>query len=235
MRGDHDDPTTEVEMDRDTVRPRLALSVPLFVFNNAEARTIDAITARIFPADDRSGGGHEAEVVVYIDRALAGYSRHLQNFYRHHLRELDVYCSAHFGGPFVGLSEGVQYEVIEHMDTGDTALGELGPLLLPEPTTRESGRPNAPVTLQIFFNVLWEHTIQGLFCDPAYGGNKNAIGWRAIGFPGAHWSYTTEQRKRGFDATTIPIKTLTDLQQEQPWKSTYGLGDQGEEGNSAAT
>jgi gluconate 2-dehydrogenase gamma chain len=65
--------------------------------------------------------------------------------------------------------------------------------------------------------VIWEHTVQGMFCDPAYGGNRDAIGWRLLGFPGAQWSYSTEQRARGFDATSIPIRTLADLQRERPW------------------
>jgi gluconate 2-dehydrogenase gamma chain len=35
-----------------------------------------------------------------------------------------------------------------------------------------------------------------------------------VGFPGAQWGYTAEQMKPGFDATVIPIKTLSDLRRE---------------------
>jgi gluconate 2-dehydrogenase gamma chain len=53
-----------------------------------------------------------------------------------------------------------------------------------------------------------------MFCDPAYGGNRDGVGWKLIGFPGAQWGYSDEQMKLGFDARTIPIKTLHDLQKE---------------------
>jgi gluconate 2-dehydrogenase gamma chain len=63
------------------------------------------------------------------------------------------------------------------------------------------------------FAVVREHTIEGLFCDPVYGGNRGAVGWRLVGFPGVHWGYTAEQMKEGFDGRAIPIRTLSDLRQ----------------------
>lgn len=65
--------------------------------------------------------------------------------------------------------------------------------------------------LHRLFAVIREHTVEGYFCDPVYGGNRNAVGWRLVGFPGAQWGYTAEQMKPGFDASAIPIKTLSDL------------------------
>jgi gluconate 2-dehydrogenase gamma chain len=50
-----------------------------------------------------------------------------------------------------------------------------------------------------------------MFCDPAYGGNRDGAGWRLVGFPGAQWGYRVEQMRRGFDATEIPLSTLADL------------------------
>jgi gluconate 2-dehydrogenase gamma chain len=62
--------------------------------------------------------------------------------------------------------------------------------------------------------VLREHTVEGYFCDPVYGGNRDAVGWKLVGFPGAHWGYTAEQMASGFDGRSIPIKTLSDLRRE---------------------
>jgi gluconate 2-dehydrogenase gamma chain len=193
------------------------LSVPLFVLNETEALTVDAIASRIFPTEDQGGGAHEAEVVVYIDRTLEGHSRHLQALYRDGLRQLDDYCSSRFGDPFAGLSEGVQDDVLRQLDSRTAAFGELGR------DAEDSGAQRReegalPSTLRTFFDVIWEHTVQGMFCDPAYGGNKDGVGWKMLGFPGAQWSYSQEQRARGFDATTIPIRTLADLQRERPWE-----------------
>lgn len=35
-----------------------------------------------------------------------------------------------------------------------------------------------------FFETLCLHTRQGFYADPVYGGNKDQIGWKVIGFPG---------------------------------------------------
>ena len=43
-----------------------------------------------------------------------------------------------------------------------------------------------------FFNTLRTHTMEGLFADPIYGGNKDFAGWRLVGFPGAQPQFTQE-------------------------------------------
>lgn len=68
--------------------------------------------------------------------------------------------------------------------------------------------------LRRFFAVIREHTMEGFFCDPLYGGNRGAVGWRLVGFPGVQWGYTAEQMKPGYDGTQIPVKTLSDLRRE---------------------
>ena len=35
-----------------------------------------------------------------------------------------------------------------------------------------------------FFPLLALHTRQGFYSDPIYGGNKNRVGWKLIGFEG---------------------------------------------------
>lgn len=212
----------------------LHLSEPLFVFDEVEASTVDAIVSRIFPTDDRNGGAHEAEVVVYIDRTLAGYSRHLQSFYRDHLRQLDTWCVTHFGASFASLTEQAQEEALALLDTHGPAFGEQGKLSPVELAVSDSVQSTAIAPLRVFFDVIWEHTMQGMFCDPAYGGNKDVIGWRVLGFPGAQWKYTAEQRAQGFDAKSIPIRTVTDLQRERPWETLFGRATGSEDVEDAA-
>ena len=62
-----------------------------------------------------------------------------------------------------------------------------------------------------FYRIVREHTVQGFFGDPAYGGNRDVVGWKLVGFPGAQWGYTAEQMKPGVDARSIPILTVGDL------------------------
>jgi gluconate 2-dehydrogenase gamma chain len=38
--------------------------------------------------------------------------------------------------------------------------------------------------LSTFTSLLFEHTIEGMYANPEYGGNRGLAGWRDIGFPG---------------------------------------------------
>src|SRR5579871_856510 len=48
------------------------VKVPLRFFTAEEARIVSAACARIFPTDGSGPGANEANVVIYIDRQLAG-------------------------------------------------------------------------------------------------------------------------------------------------------------------
>ncbi len=58
---------------------------------------------------------------------------------------------------------------------------------------------------QAFFTTVRTHTMEGMFADPVYGGNKNFVGWRLIGFPGAQPLYTPEDMKSTQAFTREPI------------------------------
>src|SRR6185503_19946361 len=94
------------------------------------------------------------------------------------------------------------------------------PVVQPQPgllDQGESGADPAARNLALLFRlfaVIREHAIEGYFCDPVYGGNRNAAGWRLVGFPGAQWEYTEEQMKAGYDLRQIGVKTLSDLRRE---------------------
>lgn len=174
----------------------------LFFFNELEAATIEAVTARVFPGDPASPGAREAGVVDYIDRAIAGFSTELQPLYRRGIVELDRLAVTRHGGPFRDLTEEDQDALLAGLD--GSAHSEPG-----------SGERGATDLLVRFFAVVREHTLEGMFGDPAYGGNRDAVGWRLIGFPGAQYGYTAEQMRPGFDATDIPVATLEDLRRDR--------------------
>src|SRR3712207_7688305 len=51
----------------------------------------------------------------------------------------------------------------------------------------------------IFFETLLANTIEGYFADPAYGGNRDMVSWRMIGFPGARSEeHTSELQSRQY-------------------------------------
>jgi gluconate 2-dehydrogenase gamma chain len=174
-------------------------------FNAQEARTLDAVTARIIPSEPDGLGARQACVVTYIDQAVAGYFRDLQSIYRVGLQRLYDCSRAAYGKAFADLSDAEQDEALLAIEGagGHPVSAEARAMLAAD--GRESILPR-------FFAIVREHTIQGMFCDPLYGGNRDFTGWKLIGFPGAQWGYTAEQMREGFDATTIPILSLADLQ-----------------------
>jgi hypothetical protein len=64
---------------------------------------------------------------------------------------------------------------------------------------------------QDFFTMLRTDTIEGMFSDPIYGGNRNMVGWALINYPGVQRAYTpadlkaaTVTRKRQSMAMMMP-------------------------------
>ena len=60
-------------------------------------------------------------------------------------------------------------------------------------------------TAQAFFNTVRTHTIEGMFADPVYGGNKDFAGWRLVGFPGAQPLYSARDLQNEEAFTREPI------------------------------
>jgi len=46
-----------------------------------------------------------------------------------------------------------------------------------------------------FFTLVLNHTRQGTFGDPYYGGNANFVGWDLIGYPGVRTMVTPADQK----------------------------------------
>jgi gluconate 2-dehydrogenase gamma chain len=154
--------------------------------NADDAATVAAFTERLMPGAPGKPGALDAGVLNYIDLALAGAYSHLQDFYRRGLNSLEAYCQKTHKTSFVTLGAARQDEVIRALESGKAT---------------EFGWPRP----QAFFNMLRTHTIEGMFSDPVYGGNKDFAGWRLVGFPGAIPVFTTEDMlsKEAYAGTEI--------------------------------
>jgi gluconate 2-dehydrogenase gamma chain len=140
-------------------------------FNYEDAATIAAFAERLMPSAPGKPGASEAGVLNYIDLALAGAYADLQDFYRRGLAQLEAYCRKNYNEPFARLDAARQDQVITAIEQGH-ADGFAWP------------------TAQAFFNTIRTHTMEGMFADPVYGGNKDFAGWRLVGFPGAQAIFT---------------------------------------------
>jgi gluconate 2-dehydrogenase gamma chain len=158
-------------------------------FNHADAATIAAFTERIMPREPGKPGSRDADVLNYIDLALAGAYAELQDFYRRGLASLDGHCRATYKESFVHLTPEKQDEVIAALEEGKASEFTY-------PTARE------------FFVTLRVHTMEGMFADPLYGGNRDFAGWRLVGFPGAQAIFTPSDLKSTAEFTRAPIVGL---------------------------
>ena len=153
-----------------------------------EIRFLDAAVARLIPADELGPGAKEADVTWFIDRQLAGtWGTHGRNYrmgpwqegtpqqgfqsrltpqeiYRHAIRDIDLHCARQYGRAFCLLTAQQQDEILGALEQGGIELASL---------------PS-----KLFFGLLLRNTEEGFFADPMYGGNRDKIGWKLIGFPG---------------------------------------------------
>lgn len=183
--------------------------MPALTFlSHAQFVVIEALAARIIPGTPEDPGAREAGAAVYVDRALSGKYADLQTLYRIGLAALDEHCRQQRGRGFEELDSDIQDAVLEEI----SELQAVAPMVA-------SDRPRAGGELDYFFNVVREHVIQGTFCDPIYGGNRDGIGWKLVGFPGAYWSYAGWHGQRDLDTRALPIMALRDLpRQERQWR-----------------
>jgi gluconate 2-dehydrogenase gamma chain len=162
----------EMPADRGAVAPVMGGGQGAF-FNTDDARTIAAFAERLMPGAPGKPGASDANVGNYIDLALSGAYADQQEFYRYGLAQLDAHCLAAYGKEFRNLSPAQQDETITALEHGKTTAF-------------------AWPTAQAFFATLHKHTIEGMFSDPIYGGNKDFAGWILVGFPGAQMQFTAE-------------------------------------------
>jgi len=158
-------------------------------FNDDDSRTITAFTERLMPGAPGKPGAAEAGVLNYIDLALSGAYADQQDFYRRGVAQLDAHCAKTYGKPFRSLTASQQDETITALEQGKAP---------------EFVWPTA----QAFFNTVRTHTMEGMFADPVYGGNKDFAGWRLVGFPGAQPIFTPQDLRSTQAFTREPIVGL---------------------------
>jgi gluconate 2-dehydrogenase gamma chain len=122
---------------------------------------------RIFPTTD-TPGAREAGALSYLEQALLDPYRALLPKYRRGIREVNRHARRSFGRPFPDIEEPEQ----------DSLLADL-----------EAGRVSTVRNGAEFFELLRRHVLEGVFGEPIYGGNRDLIGWRVVGFPGQQFGY----------------------------------------------
>lgn len=148
------------------------------VFSPDQLRLLAAVVDRIIPKDDLSPSASECGVTEYISRSLADYLASEKPAFIEGLEATDAFARRSQDQPFVNLSAEKQDAVLTAMDTGAA-----------------EGFPNA----RAFFNRVRRLTLEGMFGDPYYGGNRNFAGWDLIGYPGPRLATTAAEQKMGVE------------------------------------
>jgi gluconate 2-dehydrogenase gamma chain len=136
---------------------------------------------RIFPTTD-TPGAKEAGALFYLDRAFREALRPLLPRYRRGIRDLNRHAEQTFGKPFPDLSDADQDSILVDLERGRA------------PAVRNSAQ---------FFELVRRHVLEGVFGEPEYGGNRELIGWRLVGFPGQQFGYPDPYINRVVDLPPI--------------------------------
>jgi len=174
--------------------PSPARPGPWLYFTADEAAAVEAIADRIIPPDPQTPGGKDAGCAVFVDRQLAGphgrdeglyregpfkqgtkqqgpqSAATIAELYRKALTALDRHCRSTFGGkPFAQLGDADKDSVLRDIEEGKLKFDG--------------------VDAKAFFDQILKNVQEGFFADPLHGGNRDMVGWKMIGFPGARYNY----------------------------------------------
>lgn len=171
--------------------------MPVF-FTDHEYRVVEAACARLIPTD-QDPGATEAGVVDYVDTFLGAFSFDPPRIWAggpfsgrfggapafaafHRLTALDELAwrtrlegslgipERELNGPVVGLQQLYREGIAALGDDFAEADGD-------EQDRRLRDNPD-------FTKVLYDHACEGMYGPPEYGGNRDLVGWRYIGWAG---------------------------------------------------
>jgi gluconate 2-dehydrogenase gamma chain len=166
---------------------------PLLRLNETEHAFVVAAVDTIIPADELSPSGSDCGCATYIDRQLASAYGGGAKMYR--------------SGPFLKGKPEQGYQLsltpAEFITTGIAAAnvwsrktyGHDFDRLPPDKRVEalkamEEGKADfVNFSSRAFFARLLALTMEGFFGDPIYGGNRNKVSWKMLGFPGLPATY----------------------------------------------
>ncbi len=197
---------------KETPPPTPADPTKRLYLTKQEYAQITAIFDRLIPADELTVSASDAGCVVFIDNQLAGsYGKASWRYnvgpfengttsqgnqqpytpaqiYRIGLAEIEKDCQSQFSKSFSELTNDQQDKYLEQM--------EADQINYPTLSSKE------------LFSQFLSNVQEGFLADPIYGGNRNMIGWKMIGFPGARYDYRDYAPLKGTQLTIEPVSII---------------------------
>ena len=210
------DPTPAAQPESHTPLGTQAAAPAVYLFFNAsEAAFIEAACERLIPADEHGAGALAAGVPNYLDKQLGGAWGAGERLYR--------------SGPWTAgsASQGYQlpftpgelfHQALRAINHDLDSRGTPFPKMAAEAQdaflkSLEGGKTDLNgVPSHVFFAMLLQMTVEGFFSDPVYGGNRDMVAWRMIGFPGAYADYYESIDRHGVKFEREPMSLGEDGQ-----------------------
>jgi gluconate 2-dehydrogenase gamma chain len=172
-----------------------------------EAAFIAAAADTMIPADELTPSGTDCGIVTFVDRQLAsawgggakmyrngpfrkakpeyGYQLPLtpRDYFSAGIQATNAWTRKVHGKEFDRLGPKERNDALKALDEGKAELGDF------------NGKE--------FLEALLQIVMEGFFADPIYGGNRNKVAWKMVGFPGlpALYANVAEQyRNKRYDA-----------------------------------
>jgi gluconate 2-dehydrogenase gamma chain len=168
----------------------------LLTLTATEAAFLSAAYDTFIPPDPLSPSGTDCGLVAFIDRQLAGawgsgarlyrsgpfikgtreqgYQLSLtpREFFAAGIKATNAWAHKTYGRDFDRLTPAERDAALKTMDEGKAEFDEI----------------NA----KQFFEMLYQSAMEGFFADPMYGGNRDKVSWRMVGYPGLPGTYASK-------------------------------------------
>jgi gluconate 2-dehydrogenase gamma chain len=195
--------------------PAASVGDALLALTPTEHAFVVAAVDTLIPADELSPSGSACGVDIFIDRQMASAWAGGAKMYR--------------SGPFHKGKPEQGYQLAltprEYFATGVIATNEYTRKTYGKDFDRlaEADRVATLTAMQSgkaefknfsargFFNQLHTLAIQGFFGDPIYGGNKNAVSWKMLGFPGLPATYAHVVDEYKDKKLIVPPQSIADF------------------------
>jgi hypothetical protein len=142
-------------------------AAPDSVFSPGQRRTLEAFVDRLVPSDENGPGATECGAVNYIDASLAEFLAADKPAFLDGLKAIDDYARSKHDAGFAELAPDKQDLVVTAVEA--------------------NSRP--------FFDRVRRLTLEGMLCDPHYGGNTQFRGWDLIRYPGPRLAASVDDQK----------------------------------------
>jgi len=160
--------------------------------NPAQMKILEAFVERLIPKDELGPSAAEAGAQIYIDRVLAGPNAGEKASFVEGLAAMDGFSKSSQGAAFVELAPEKRDAVI---------------------TAFENGTAGDFANARQFFGRARRLTLEGMFGDPYYGGNKNFAGWDLIRYPGPRLATSPDDQKMNVEPKPYRVSA---------WGTKYG-------------